>query len=202
MRHEEVKAFLWEIVAEFFQVPVIWQEQIVTQPKAPFVTIKLGDPTKNIFGSMRTDGSVEFRSNQATMEINLYTNGRKIQKEGAKLTNYINTAISDMEDFCDYIDSDHVSNVTGAKGVAIVSKDGSIRDLSELEKDTQYQFRAMCEFDVTYVRESDGKYGLLLMPEDTNPSGGGSEEMRTAPTYEIKNIDLSNEDKEVEADEE
>lgn len=195
MNHEQLKELVYDVVSKFYP-RTVWVEQVNTQLKAPFVTLKLGDASRQLFGCMNPDASI-FRTDSTFLEINLCTNGRKLEVEGAITTNYINTSVTDLNDLVDYLESEEIQDLVSSKGVSMILN-GGVNDISELSNETQYSYRAMVAFDVSYYRETDGKYGVLNMPDPTNPSGGGSEELRqelaAIETVEIENIDETKEE--------
>ncbi len=65
-----------------------------------------------------------------------------------------------------------------------------VRNLTGLQNSTQYRYRAMAEFTVTYVQEADGQYGISSMPMVPNSSGGGISDMAAAETEAIKEVEL------------
>lgn len=189
--HEKLRQRLYEVVSQFFaKATVIWVEQINTKPSEPYVTLKLGGSKGTLFGC--DDNGLKYRTEKTTLEVNLYTKGRQRIVNGKKLTNYVNTAVSDMIDFMDYMDSLEVVDGLAKDGISALPKDGNVNDLSAIDHETQHQYRAMVEFDVTFVRVSGGKYGTSLMDEATNSSGGGSEELQQ-PISEIAKVEINKE---------
>lgn len=65
-----------------------------------------------------------------------------------------------------------------------------IRDLTSLQNDSKYRYRAMAEYVVTFVEEAGGRYGLSGMKTAPNSSGGGTEEMVREPIGVIEDFEL------------
>ncbi len=63
------------------------------------------------------------------------------------------------------------------------------RDLSFLENETAYRYRAMAEYAVSFVIQADGAYGIGGM-EIPNSSGGGTKEMAETPIEAIKEVEI------------
>ena len=65
-----------------------------------------------------------------------------------------------------------------------------IRDLTSLQNDSKYRYRAMAEYAVTFVEEAGGRYSLSGMTAAPNSSGGGTEEMVREPVGVIEDFEL------------
>ena len=66
-----------------------------------------------------------------------------------------------------------------------------VRDLTNLQNDSKYRYRAMAEFTVSFVQEADGPYGMGGMPLVPNSSGGGTKEMAEAETETIEEVEIT-----------
>lgn len=176
MSIEEVRQTLYDTVSDFFVgATVIWAEQVITIPSFPYVTLKIGPLQRNAFPIFKDDFTRYYLCS-VTAEINLYTQGKKIETKGNALANYANTAISDMTDFFNYLESEIITDMLAGKGIDI-SLIPPVRDLSELLNDSRYRYRAMAEATISFALEADGMYGISGMAAAPNSSGGGTQEM-------------------------
>lgn len=190
MRLEEVRETVRQTAENFFSgACVAWAEQPMTTPIFPYVTLKFGDLQRNMHAL--TDGDAD-RAYQCSIpiEINLYTKGRKVSTKNNTVTAYANTAVSDMNDFFKYLDSEYITDSLMSKGIAVVLNP-PIRDLTDLQNDSRYRYRAMAEATVTFVDEANGLYGLAEMAGAPNASGGGTEEMKEAPSDYIEDVEIT-----------
>lgn len=189
MNLEMVKEVLYEIAVMFFQkAAVIWAEQMNTKPPLPYITLKTSGINRTRFPIVEDDGS-RYYPCSTIMEINLYTKGKSVT-EGKNVTgNFMNTAASDLNDFFIFIESEEITELLAEKGMDISLK-LPIRDLTGLENDSRYRYRAMAEADISFSLEADGLYGIGGMQDIPNSSGGGTREMAETETDMIKEADV------------
>ena len=188
MNIEDVKRILYDITADFFKgATVIWAEQINTKPEPPYVTIKTGNIDKTVFPVVSDDGNVSYPCS-TRFEVNLYTKGRTINVEKSATGNYVNTAVNDLLQYFVYLESEAVVDKISLEGIDILLNP-PVRDLTILQNDSRYRYRAMAEATVSFMFDANGAYGIsgANIP---NPSGGGTEEMVNQQIEPIKNITI------------
>lgn len=189
MNLEAVKEILYDITTMFFAgATVIWSEQTNTKPPLPYVTLKTGAVDRTSFPIINKDGGRYYQCS-TTLEVNLYTKGRPVTLNGKETGSFANTATSDLMDFFNFIDSDNIIDVIAVKGMD-VSLIPPVRDLTELQNDSRYRYRAMAEAKVSFAEEADGPYGIRNMPSVPNSSGGGTAEMAEAETNTIEKVEI------------
>lgn len=187
MNLEEAKESLYDITAMFFRgAAILWTEQINTKPAPPCVTLKMGALQRNAFPLVNEDGS-RYYSCRTTAEINLYTRGKPVTGGDGVTGNYINTATSDLMEFLNFVESETITDIMAGKGME-VTLIPPVRDLTALQNDSRYRYRAMAEAAVTFAQEADGPYGVGGMPDIPNYSGGGEEGMAAEETAGIEEI--------------
>lgn len=194
MTLSEVKEALYDVIAPFFVgAQVYWAEQVNTKPEPPYVTIKLGDVRRRAFPVTEfpaTGESVSRRYHcETVMEINLYTAGKAVSKREGVTGNCVNTAASDLLEFSAYLESYGVTDKL-EKNLIGVSLNPPVRDLTGLEHDRMYRYRAMAEYEVTFVQDAGGWYGVGDAPDAPNVSGGVSPEMAAAPLEFIEEAEI------------
>ncbi len=191
MNLEEVKEVLYDITALFFQkATILWSEQINTKPFLPYITLKVGSIQKTAFPLIDEDGG-RYYPCHTTVEFNLYTKGKPIILGEDKVTsNYINTATSDLMQFFLFVESESITDKMAEKGIEVTLLP-PIRDLTELQNDSKYRYRAMAEATVTFVEEANGSYGVSGMIVTTNSSGGGTPEMAKESIKIIKEVEIN-----------
>lgn len=189
MNLTEVRERLYDAAALFFKdAAVIWAEQVGTKLEPPCVTLKTGSISRAAFHVEDGEGARSYQCS-TTVEINLYTRGQPVT-EGASVTgNCINTATADLMEFSNYLESEAVTDFFTGYGIS-VSLMPPVRDLSSLQNDSKYRYRAMAEYTVTFVEEAGGRYGLSGMSKVPNSSMGGTEEMVKEPIGAIEDFEL------------
>lgn len=189
MSLREVRDSLYDIVSMFFgEDSVYWTEQINTKPTLPYVTIKLGEVHRTTFPV--NDPAIGRCYHCRTIaEINLYTEGRPATAEEDSTGNYENTATSDLMEFSIFLESDGVIDILSKPRID-VSLNGPVRDLSFLEHDRQHRYRAMAEYNITFVMKAGGRYAMDGMPDVPNYSGGGTKPLAEEPTETIEEAEI------------
>lgn len=183
-----VRERLYDLTARFFVgASVLWAEQVNTQPPPPYVTIKLGGVRRRTH-TVDDPASGPCYHCETVAEFNLYTEGRPIAVEGRATGNFVNTATSDLTAFANFMESPGAIDFLSAPPIAAVLK-GEIRDLSFLENDRKHRYRAMAEFDVSYVEEAGGWYGILGASVPS-ASGGGSETLASEAIEPIEEAEI------------
>lgn len=190
MNLEEVKSKLYELTSVFFGngATIIWAEQINTKPKLPYVTLKTSGIKRNAF-ILEDDEGRRIYHGETTFEINLYTQGEKMTQELNSMANYANTATSDLMDFFNFIDSEFGVDFLAENEMSI-SLMGNVRDLTQLENESKYRYRAMAEATVSFVVEASGLYGLKNTSAFPNSSGGGTKEQMNAEIEPIESVSI------------
>lgn len=184
-----VKEVLYDIASMFFgQAAVIWAEQVNTKPAPPYVLLKVSNLNRTYFPIIGEDGK-RYYPCSTTMEINLYTKGKPITKQENVTGNFMNTAVSDLNDFFQFVESDEITDLLAGKGMD-VSLIPPVRDLTGLENDSRYRYRAMAEATVSFSQEAGGLYGIRGMPDVPNYSGGGTIEMAEAEDSVIESAEI------------
>lgn len=198
MNSNELRHTLRDIVQMYFaNATVLWSNGRYTKPNKPYITISLRSVTKTIHSIRSAPNGVLRQSypSQAVFTVNLITEGkRKASKEGYTDI-YDNTAVADLEDFCNFIESVKVSYICDEKDISIV-QNGTVTDVTALLDGMEPEYRAMVEFTVDYMQEVSGGYNVSnrikvhLANQDNDqddgedaeafeptPSGGRTEEL-------------------------
>lgn len=175
MNFREAKKYSRHIVAAYYgDGHVFYAEQKMTKKPAPYVTVKF-----NGLGKSRTKITKYDKESQCNkdywqantkMELNLYTLGKNIAPDGME-EQYENTAVEEIDDFVKYLVSDAISDSMVINDV-VIALDGNIHDLTFLLHESQFRYRAMAEFVITFT---DSSYEPNLALPDTN---GGAEDLK------------------------
>jgi hypothetical protein len=190
MTLEAVKDAIYDAAALYFPGAIIlWSSESNTKPKPPYITLGFGSIRRTAF-PIEEEDEERGRSYpcRAIMEINLYTKGKPAGNGEKETGSYINTALSDLSGFSNFMDSEKITDSLMDKGIAVLLIP-PVRDLSTLENETSYRYRAMAEYEVSFSMEADGAYGIGGM-DVPNSSGGGTEELAKTPIEPIKNVEI------------
>jgi len=198
MNLNEVKNAIYDVVSGYFAgASVIWAEQINTTPSLPYVTLKTGGVGRTRVPVVDGDDFNRMHyPSTTTLEINLYTAGKPVEtedhtdRESAEkgfTGNHENTAVSDLTDFFNYLESEYTTDYLTGKGVNICLNP-PVRDLTSLQNNREYRFRAMAEASVSFSWEADNAYGVGCMPEIPDSSGGGNRKMAETPIEPIRKV--------------
>lgn len=192
MNIAELRRVLYDLAQDYFVgATVAFGNTNITKPKLPYVLLTLGTLQRPSKPEIRFwDGRVvQIYPCTISLVVNLYSKGLLNSDFGADY--YEDTAQSDLAAFVSYIDSD--AGIAYSKEhdiyVALISGPD---DLSALENDTFYEYRARAEFMVGFTDVVVGKAGQLgpggeLVP---NGSGGGSEAIATEETGYFTAVEL------------
>ncbi len=191
MTIEESKDHVYDIVAKYFsRATVIWAEEYMVQVQHPVVTLKL----RNLkIGNMSIEGNVDGEHTAIynvsySLEVNLYTGGKQVDGDDESVAAMINTAISDLTQFVVYTHSPFVQNKLNHIDMCILLN-GQVQDVSSALKDGRYEYRAMCEFDISFCTQFLGAYNTI----EKTASGGGDDETINAKTGWFEDADIEEE---------
>lgn len=173
MRIEDLKEAVYDIVVKYFSsANVIWAEEYMAKTLHPLVTLKfktLQIGNMEIEGEHNGEHTATYNCSMP-LEVNLYTKGAEIT--GTGITAMVNTALSDLTQFVVYLHSPFVQNKFNALDICILLN-GNVQDVSAAQEDNRYEYRAMAEFNVTFVTRFEGAYNTI----EKTASGGGSDEL-------------------------
>lgn len=171
MNANKLRKLLRDIVQMYFaKATVLWSEGRNTQPKKPYITLKMASAGRDTHYTYEDDNGnpCGFIISKARLEVNLFTNGLiKLIPNASPL--FINTAVGDLEDFCNFVTSDKVMDICDEHNITIMQS-GDVMDVTALLDGVEHEYRAMVEFEVDYMQEVRGAYGV-----STDYSSGDSE---------------------------
>lgn len=172
---ERVKDKMFDAVLSFFaDARVVWAEQSNTKiDKLPYITLKFGTVSKNQFATYDEDLKTYYNCS-VPLQMNLYTVGRKVTDllNPSVTVGYSNTSVSDLTDFAIFLESEYMIDCLSELGIVVTLN--NIQDLSALENDSKYRYRAMAEFQIDYTFEGEGIFALRTDKTYPNSSGGRS----------------------------
>lgn len=163
MTHREARRHIKNIIKKYFDSAEVGFANRNHTPKAnvPYVCITLGSPVRDLFPNIRLveDRLVSYYQTKLPVQVDLYTHGEDEEPDETGYAVGEDTAVNDLTDFCDYLESQYVIQWCHRINAAI-STNGSVQNLTELITDTDYEFRAMVEFDFCFVHKAVGHAGI------------------------------------------
>lgn len=188
MTNKDARRHIKNIVKKYFDGAEVDFANQNHKPKAnaPYVCITLGSPIRDLFPSVTlVDGRlISYYQTKLPVQIDLFTHGGDGEPDATGYVTGEDTAVDDLIDFSDYLESEYVIAWCHRIDAAIAMK-GTVQNLTGLLADTDYEFRAMLEFDFCYVHKAVGHAGIqgessIHYPGSQTPaSNDGSE-----PGYE------------------
>lgn len=163
MTVREAKRHIENITKKYFTGAVVGfsGQSANVKSKSPYVCITPGSPTRDQFPVQRmvNDRMVSYYQTKLPLQIDLYTNGAEGSPGPDGFVTMEDTAVDDMTDFVDYLESPYVIHWCDRINATIVVN-GPVQQLTGLVTDTDYQFRAMVELVFCYVHKAVGYTGI------------------------------------------
>lgn len=186
MNTSETKKYMRDLVAVYYgDGHVFLAGQKAPRPVTPYITVKYGKSNRKRSRITLYDEKDQCQKNywqrRIEMEINLYTQGKNVAPEGYD-EQYENTAVDDLEDFVNFLYSDEIIDRTTKQNV-VVSHSSEVTDLSSLQNESTYRYRAIVRLTVDFTDCTYGDYGQNAMKVIPNSSNGGTADMVAAPSF-------------------
>lgn len=218
MTLNELQEYLLDIASAYFTgATVVWAQEKVVKPKPALVTLRTGNVSRPLQPITEVIDGVPcgYYPSRVTLEVNVFTKGRKYKPVEGKTAAQENTAVNDLVDFVNYLNSPYMIDECYILDIAITPM-GAVSDASTLINDATWDYRAMAEFSVDFMQIAVGATGILAEssikhsenpedPEDqpyikpewsqTN-SGGGSQELADETTGYFEEVEIEAEKEE------
>ena len=186
MTAESLRQTLLTIVRMYFgSANVIWGWGNYTKLSKPLVMLSLRTCVKSTHPIVKVKEGVAYNSYPSTakLDVNLITRGKEETTPQNFTAVYDNTAASDLEEFCLFVESAKVSYICDENNITIL-QDGNVTDVTALIDGIEQEYRAMVSFTIDYMNEVSGNYNLNDKPEPFKPTASGGR------TDEIVNSDI------------
>lgn len=188
MTQSELKENLYELVETYFGgANVVWGMTGAVNPNNPMVSLTMGDIIRHYQPiKQNADGvPVYVYPSTTRLQVDLFTKGAKTTDEPDVKTAMVNTAVNDLTDFVNYLNSIYVDNWSGANDITILAN--TVRDLTALTNDTSWDYRAMVELEISFTQIASGFTGIgyedgVPYPFVPTPSGGGTQDLADQTT--------------------
>lgn len=210
MRLYDLKEYVLTLVHSYFQnATITWANEVSIKKKPPQITLQLNNirrSTHQIDENRNNGEIIRCYPSTVMLTINSYITGKGAINESPG-----NTAVADLNEFLNYIDSPEMVDVLYQAGLSF-SIASPVQDIPRLLGTTHYEYRAMVEFQIDFTQEVAGMYSIghpasekvfdtetetwvesIPVPkEDWEPtaSGGGNYEMENAPLMSFDIVEL------------
>lgn len=199
MTLNQLKRVLYAHVTAYWgNATVAWGATKKVKPSAPLVILQPGTVTRATQPITQMINGIIFSAypSELPLQIDLFTKGNTVETAEGRYDE--NTALSDLLDFVNYLDSTATIEWSNRNDVGL-SLMGGVQDLSEVINGNDWQYRAMVEIRLTFTQWAAEHYGIhseasIVFGGDGVPiginnvnwqqtaSGGGTEELANATT--------------------
>lgn len=189
---DELKTALIDIFTVYFpETTIVWSEQKkLVKPSGDFITLKLRnyERPKHSINLLNNNAPTDYYRVTTQLTVQLFTHGakKKITVDGVEQKVSVNTALTDLMDFDNFLRSEYGNGLQDDYDICI-DAEGMAQDVSEVV-DTNYEYRAYQEYNVTFTTSSTGAAGISRENWKPTASGGGTEELANKT---IQSIDES-----------
>ena len=162
MTQSELKQKLYDLVSEYFRsAAVIWGKVKTVNPSVPLIVLNFGAVNRHYLPLTQNVNGVLVNGypSRTTLQIDLYTKGAAINTSPGVTAAYENTAVNDLTDFLNFINSAFVDDWSELNDISISGK--SVNDLTELINGTTWDYRAMIELEIGFTQTAVGHTGTM-----------------------------------------
>lgn len=131
------------------------------RPQSPLIALTAGSVTRPYQPITQTvDGvPVNCYPSKTTIQVDLFTKGEKLTDENSVTAVMENTAVNDLTDFLNFLNSAYVDDWSTLNDVSILAN--TVQDLSQLINDTVWDYRAMVELEIGFTQAAVGYTGTM-----------------------------------------
>ncbi len=158
MTYNDARRIIYDATVSYFPNATVTMANTKQVKKTkPMVTMKFGPLQFNTFPNEEVyEGEpCDYYPSSMKLEVQLFTNGHQLSNGGME-----NTAVGDLTDYVNYMTSKLMVTEFGRHDLTVL-KAGPVQDISTIINDTNYEYRAMVEFDVSFTMASVGYGGIL-----------------------------------------
>ena len=162
MMQSELKKKLEALISEYFGgATVTWGKTKGVSPNVPQVVLIMGGISRHYHPINQSVGGVTVNSypSRTTLQVDLYTKGEATNTAPGMMAAYENTAVNDITDFLNFINSEYVGDWCEINDVSILCN--HVNDLTELINDTTWDYRAMVEMEIGFMQSAVGSTGIM-----------------------------------------
>jgi len=167
MNQLELRKKLAELVGAYFRQlrdagNIVWGKTKPVNPNSPMIALEMGpiDRARRPITLYVEAIPVNCYPAKTTLRIDMFTKGTPVINKPGIASSSINTALSDLTDFVNFLMSAHVDHWSYNNGISIqVGQD--IQDLTQLINVTSWDYRAMVELEIGFTQNAVGYAGIM-----------------------------------------
>ena len=161
MTQLELKEKLYDLVCEHFALlkkrgNIIWGRSKAVYPGSPLVVIYMTNiqrpflPTREYINGIINDNYPI----STILSVDLVSHGEPVTDEPNIASQNKNTAVSELLDFANFINSVYVDNWCNINNISLRVR--AVQDLTAIINDNAWQYRALLEIDVGFIQTASG----------------------------------------------
>ena len=160
MTQSELKEKLYDLVAVYFASldpgNIVWGKTKPLKPNSPMVSLGLAQVQRPYRPARQyVDGVIPDSYPSSTiLRIDLFTKGAPTTDKPNVTAQNENTAVNDLSDFANFLNSVYVDHWCGNSGVSLRAR--TVQDLTAINNETSWQYRALLEIDVGFMQNATG----------------------------------------------
>ncbi len=164
MNTREARELVYELMALFFSgADVLNSKQShAVKSESPLITLtaiaikRPQNPPTVIIGGV----PVSYHPTTLMLQADLYTKGAPVEIAPGYTVPMENTALNDLVEFCNFVNSEYVANWSQGHDVAL-AVNGQVMDTTSLINGAGYEFRATVELTLGFTEQAVGYTGIL-----------------------------------------
>ena len=161
MTQREVKQKLYDLVAVYFaslktQGNIVWGKTKPVNPGSPMIALATTDIIRPARPARRYIDGVPHDSypSKTMLKVDLFTKGATTTDEPGVMARNENTAVNDLTDFVNFLNSVYVDHWCGLTGISL--RPFPVQDLTAIANDTSWAYRALLEVEVGFNQSAAG----------------------------------------------
>lgn len=163
MNQRELRDALIDLARLYFPEPTVieWGKTKQVNPDSPFLMLTAVSATRHYLPIELVRNGVITQSYEVTamVQVDLFTKGAELTDGEYVIGANENTAVSDLSDFLNFLNSQFVQDWCHAHNIAIHCDD--VNDLTALVNSTSWDYRAMTELEIKYMQTAVGHSGTM-----------------------------------------
>ena len=163
MNQEQLKGKIYQFIKSYFGgANVVWGQTKFVDKGTSQITLTMGAIIRHYQSiKMNVNGvPIDCYPSKTMLQVDLRTMGKKTEDEADATSSMINTAVSDLTEFVNFINSDYGSDWCDSHNVSILCK--RIDNLTDVINDSAWDYRAMVELEVYFTQIAVGNAGMMF----------------------------------------
>jgi len=153
--HNDAKKYIYALVSMYFGAATVIWGQTKNVFSCPLIVLTEGTVVQHYkpITAMVNAVPVDCYEQKMMVQVDLFTEGKDITGEGMEGANE-NTAVNDMLEFLAFVNSAKGTAWLGMNNMTVIT--GAVLNLTGIINETEWEYRAMTELEVTYITSMAG----------------------------------------------